>query len=715
MSVSMVRGPDGPTVGRQPLWPPRSARLDLSGAPGQGCFVSGHLVTSHARKGHYTDRSSHAQPRLQAILRDILAIIARGHSTFLDFFCVIVKCGLRLNSLTSLRSTGLASRSPDSWRQGGAGCSSGEPCRPRPGSLHGRGAPPPRRVAAGPWSRACSRRSSSSSSWSAWPWCCATSPPARASAAATVSIVVKTLALYTIMVTGSIWEKRGIRPLAVRAGLLLGGRVQHAGAGAAHGLPRGAAHRRARRRASRWLLALAAYATYVDQRHPVPAQAARAPGCSSRDRPACAPERDGRRRAGCSDAPVLRERGQREVFCGLTGIIWLHRKIQDAFFLVVGSRTCAHLIQSAAGVMIFAEPRFATAIIEERDLAGLADANEELDRVVARLLERRPDIKLLFLVGSCPSEVIKLDLSRAAAAAVADLRARGARPQLFGQRHRDDLHPGRGCLPRRAGARACRRVGAEPARCWSWARWPTWSRTSSRGCSPNWASGRCASCRRAAPASCRRSAPHTRFLLAQPFLAETARALEERGAVRLAAPFPLGVEGTTPGCSAAADAFGVDPARVRAGRSAPASRAGRNARWRATARCSPASASSSSPTRSSRCRSPASSRASSAWRWSRSARPICTASIWRPSSTLLPRGTALSEGQDVDRQLDRCRAARPDLVVCGLGLANPLEAEGMTTKWAIELVFTPIQGFEQAGDLAELFARPLDRRTRLVA
>ncbi len=70
--------------------------------------------------------------------------------------------------------------------------------------------------------------------------------------------------------------------------------------------------------------------------------------------------------------PVLRQRGQREVFCGLTGIVWLHRKIQDAFFLVVGSRTCAHLIQSAAGVMVFAEPRFATAIMEERDLAGLA-------------------------------------------------------------------------------------------------------------------------------------------------------------------------------------------------------------------------------------------------------------------------------------------------------------------------------------------------------
>ena len=75
----------------------------------------------------------------------------------------------------------------------------------------------------------------------------------------------------------------------------------------------------------------------------------------------------------------------------------------------------------------------------------------------------------------------------------------------------------------------------------------------------------------------------------------------------------------------------------------------------------------------------------------------------------------LSEGQDVERQLDRCRAANPDLVVCGLGLANPLEAEGYATKWSIELVFTPIQGYEQAGDLAALFTRSLRRRALLSA
>ena len=48
-----------------------------------------------------------------------------------------------------------------------------------------------------------------------------------------------------------------------------------------------------------------------------------------------------------------------------------------------------------------------------------------------------------------------------------------------------------------------------------------------------------------------------------------------------------------------------------------------------------------------------------------------------------------------------------------MGLANPLEAEGFATKWSIELVFTPIQGYDQAGDLAELFMRPLRRRALL--
>ena len=39
-------------------------------------------------------------------------------------------------------------------------------------------------------------------------------------------------------------------------------------------------------------------------------------------------------RAEAQELPeVATERGERAVFCGLTSIIWLHRRIQDAFFL----------------------------------------------------------------------------------------------------------------------------------------------------------------------------------------------------------------------------------------------------------------------------------------------------------------------------------------------------------------------------------------------
>jgi light-independent protochlorophyllide reductase subunit N len=415
--------------------------------------------------------------------------------------------------------------------------------------------------------------------------------------------------------------------------------------------------------------------------------------------------------------PILRERGQREVFCGLTGIVWLHRKMQDAFFLVVGSRTCAHLIQSAAGVMIFAEPRFATAIMEERDLAGLADANEELDRIVTRLLERRPEIKLLFLVGSCPSEVIKLDLSRAAARL----------SRTFSPRVRILNYSGSGIETTfTQGEDACLAslVPALPAE--SGAPSPPAARSLL-------VVGALADVvedqfRRIFHAlgipqvhflPPRRAAelppvgPGTSFLLAQPFLGDTARALEERGAKRLAAPFPLGAEGTTQWLRAAARAWGVGEALFR-----EVTLAGQERARRALARYRPELEGKRVfffP--DSQLEIPLARFLSRELGMSlcEVGSPYLHQQILAPELALLPEGVQLSEGQHVDRQLDRCRAARPDLVVCGLGLANPLEAEGYTTKWSIELVFTPIQGYEQAADLAALFARPLDRRTRLVA
>ena len=417
--------------------------------------------------------------------------------------------------------------------------------------------------------------------------------------------------------------------------------------------------------------------------------------------------------SGCQDAPVLIERGQREVFCGLTGIIWLHRKIQDAFFLVVGSRTCAHLIQSAAGVMIFAEPRFGTAIIDERDLAGLADANEELDKVVHKLLNRRPDIRTLFLVGSCPSEVIKLDLSRAA-----ERLSRTHNPNVrvlnysgsgiettFTQGEDACLHAMVPVLPTlpTSSSKRLMVVGTMADIVEDQMRrlltdmgitqvdfFPPRNST-------------------ALP----EVGPDTVYLLAQPFLADTSLALEARGAKRLPAPFPLGVEGTTAWLQAAATAFGVSADTFEKVTQAPRQRA-----QAALARQRPQLEGKKIfffPDSQLEIPLARFLHRELGMTLGEIGTPYLHRKLMAEELAWLPEGSRITEGQHVDNQLDRCHAEAPDLVVCGLGLANPLEAQGLATKWAIELVFTPIQGYEQAADLAELFCRPLRRRIKLAA
>ncbi len=414
---------------------------------------------------------------------------------------------------------------------------------------------------------------------------------------------------------------------------------------------------------------------------------------------------------GCTDVVPLVERGQREVFCGLTGIIWLHRKIQDAFFLVVGSRTCAHLIQSAAGVMIFAEPRFGTAIIDERDLAGLADVHEELDRVVNQLLTRRPDIRMLFLVGSCPSEVIKLDLSRAA--------------ERLNQHH----HPAVRVLNYSGSGIETTFTQGEDACLASMVPSLPKSNTAAKqlmvvgtladvvedqmkhlleqmGVNVTFFPPRKSQEMPAVGAN-------TQFLLAQPFLADTARALQDRGAQHLPAAFPLGVEGTTAWLQAAATEFGVSPLLFEKVTATPRQRAEKAL----AVQRQMLQDKSIFFFPDSQLEIPLARflHRELGMRLIEVGTPYLHRQHMAPELAWLPAGTRISEGQDVDLQLDRCIQDAPDMVVCGLGLANPLEAQGMTTKWAIELVFTPIQGYEQAADLAGLFSRPLRRREKLAA
>ena len=415
---------------------------------------------------------------------------------------------------------------------------------------------------------------------------------------------------------------------------------------------------------------------------------------------------------GCRTAPVLKERGQREVFCGLTGIIWLHRKMQDAFFLVVGSRTCAHLLQSAAGVMIFAEPRFGTAILEETDLAGMADAQKEIDRVVAQLLARRPDIRQLFLVGSCPSEVIKIDLSRAAerlsalhAPRVRVLNYSGSGIETTFTQGEDAALASMVPVLAATTARELLVVGALP----DVVEDQMLALLAAMGIGPV----RCLPAHRIDAET--GVGPNTVFALVQPFLGDTHAALIKRGARHIQAAFPFGEEGTTLWLSAIAAEFGVSPALFASVTEAPRARARKAIAQAAevltgkTVFFFPDSQLEIPLARflTRECGMTAIEVGS----------PYIHDTLVGPDLDLLPMnesgGPQISEGQDVEKQLDRARAARPDLTVCGLGLANPLEADGLSTKWAIELVFPPVHFYEQAGDLAGLFSRPLRRKSLL--
>ncbi len=411
-----------------------------------------------------------------------------------------------------------------------------------------------------------------------------------------------------------------------------------------------------------------------------------------------------------SDIGARHESGERAVFCGLTSIIWLHRKIQDAFFLVVGSRTCAHLIQSAAGVMIFAEPRFATAVLEERDLAGLADCHDELDRMVARIVERRPEIRNLFLVSSCPSEVIKLDLENAAQRLNSRYHGRIRFFDYSGSGIETTFTQGEDSCLSRIGRQLPTATDETPSLLVV-GTLPDVVEDQFQRLFDALGIGPVAFLPPRSLSDLPAVGESTRLLLAQPYLGETARVLLGRGARLLDAPYPLGAEGTLEWLRAAAREFNVDEALFEQITAAPLQRA----RLALEGYRERLAGKRISFLPDSQLEIPLArflTRECGA-ELVEVGTPYFDRQILKAELPLLPPQTRLIEGQHLNRQLDRVRETRPDLTVCGLGIANPLEAEGLRTKWSIELLFSPIQGFEQAGDLAELFCRPLLRQQKL--
>jgi light-independent protochlorophyllide reductase subunit N len=103
------------------------------------------------------------------------------------------------------------------------------------------------------------------------------------------------------------------------------------------------------------------------------------------------------------------ETGNYHTFCPISCVSWLYQKIEDSFFLVIGTKTCGYFLQNALGVMIFAEPRYAMAELEEADISAQLNDYKELKRLCLQIKrDRNPSV--IVWIGTCTTEIIKMDL-----------------------------------------------------------------------------------------------------------------------------------------------------------------------------------------------------------------------------------------------------------------------------------------------------------------
>jgi light-independent protochlorophyllide reductase subunit N len=113
-----------------------------------------------------------------------------------------------------------------------------------------------------------------------------------------------------------------------------------------------------------------------------------------------------------TEAPALNfecETGNYHTFCPISCVAWLYQKIEDSFFLVIGTKTCGYFLQNAMGVMIFAEPRYAMAELEEGDISAQLNDYAELKRLCDQIKrDRNPSV--IVWIGTCTTEIIKMDL-----------------------------------------------------------------------------------------------------------------------------------------------------------------------------------------------------------------------------------------------------------------------------------------------------------------
>lgn len=421
------------------------------------------------------------------------------------------------------------------------------------------------------------------------------------------------------------------------------------------------------------------------------------------------------------------ETGNYHTFCPISCVSWLYQKIEDSFFLVIGTKTCGYFLQNALGVMIFAEPRYAMAELEESDISAQLNDYKELKRLCLQIkAERNPSV--IVWIGTCTTEIIKMDLEGMAPILEQEIgipivvaRANGldyaftqgedtvlaamaqkcpvSPPQLeeeLGSKIADFQSPKSprlvlfGSLPNTVASQLSlelKRQGIDVAG------WLPGSKYSDLPVLD----------------------PDTYVCAVHPFLSRTATTLMRRKKCRLiVAPFPIGPDGTRAWIEKICSAMNIVPKDLET----------REAKiWESL-----------EP-------SLEEVRGKSVFFMGDNLLEIslarflikCGMIVYEIGIPYMDRRFQAGELDLLEKtceemkvpfprivekpdnyyQIQRIRELQPDLVITGMAHANPLEARGITTKWSVEFTFAQIHGFTNSREILNLVTRPLRRNQNL--
>lgn len=444
------------------------------------------------------------------------------------------------------------------------------------------------------------------------------------------------------------------------------------------------------------------------------------------------------------------ETGNYHTFCPISCVSWLYQKIEDSFFLVIGTKTCGYFLQNALGVMIFAEPRYAMAELEEGDIAAQLNDYKELKRLCLQIKQdRNPSV--IVWIGTCTTEIIKMDLEGIAPRLEAEIgipivvaRANGL-DYAFTQGEDTVLAAmAQKCPSKKAALPGSSATVFQDTLVQNVMQWPFLQPKTNPKHVPVQNRGV------HAPLVLFGSLPSpvvsqltlelkkqgieiTGWLPSQrytdlpsihedvfvcgvnPFLSRTAATLVRRKKCTLInAPFPIGPDGTKAWIEAICTALQIKPVGLEEReantwdtltdylelvRGKSVFFMGDNlleiSLARFLIRCGMIVYEIGIPYMDKRFQA---------------AELALLEKTCHDMNVFMPR---IVEKPDNYHQIQRIRELQPDLAITGMAHANPLEARGINTKWSVEFTFAQIHGFTNARDILELVTRPLRRNHSL--